>query len=373
MGCSSSVVLEEETPHTNTPVVVVPVDTWTQQTLGPAQPETVAAAYRRMDEEICALESTTPGPRLTTAEGWVELLRSANVQREGEQDPGVAAVPNGAPVDFTKSQPATIGRDRVTEDARQEMQEEFVARLSRAAMDQESEQFRVEMIEHGRKRALFLQASFDQLKRMYIEQDQLLAMVYNGTYGSPTEQKLDGELDAARDVRDRLGGAVEQWRIAGGLLRAAAKGLHQTIDNWELLRSSRDAEETVRLALDARTACLGALVALEAAQAALPQVEIPYITIRQQAAVRHALIYLLTDMVNPARYQHTRDVFGVFGANVTKAVHWLHECYDETLRQDYGTADQAATLLAKTLREERLRFIAGRVPNKLYVRPAIGK
>uniref|UniRef100_A0A182J4X9 Uncharacterized protein n=1 Tax=Anopheles atroparvus TaxID=41427 RepID=A0A182J4X9_ANOAO len=391
MGCSSSVVLEEETPHTNTPMVVVPVDTWTQQTLGPAQPETVAAAYRRMDEEICALESTTPGPRLTTAEGWVELLRSANVQRVGEQDPGVAAVPNGVPVDSTKSQPATIGRDRVTEGARQEMvkvvlrldivfnqlkaaqQEEFVARLSRAAMDQESEQFRVEMIEHGRKRALFLQTSFDQLKRMYIEQDQLLAMVYNGTYGSPTEQKLDGELDAARDVRDRLGGAVEQWRIAGGLLRAAAKGLHQTIDNWELLRSSRDAEETVRLALDARTACLGALVALEAAQAALPQVEIPYITIRQQAAVRHALIYLLTDMVNPARYQHTRDVFGVFGANVTKAVHWLHECYDETLRQDYGTADQAATLLAKTLREERLRFIAGKVPNKLYVRPAIGK
>uniref|UniRef100_A0A182NU02 Uncharacterized protein n=1 Tax=Anopheles dirus TaxID=7168 RepID=A0A182NU02_9DIPT len=397
MGCSSSVVLEEPTPHPATPIAThEPMP----PSLVPKQAETVVDAYRRLDEEICALESTTPGPRLMTAEAWVELLKTTKQSDTPTTGPSApvaehvpnGALPNGVPGDVLKP-PVYMDQDSLAENIRKEMvkvreiivkldivanqfkaaqQEEFVARLSRTAMDREAEHFREEMIAHARKRAQTLRTSFDQLKRLYLEQDHLLVAVYNGTYGSVTEQKLDAELDVARDVRDRLGGAVEQWRIAGGLLRAAAKGLHQVVEYWELIRPSRSAEETITLALDARSTCHGALIALEAAQAALPSVEVPYITVRQQSAVRHALIYLLTDMVNPARYQHTRDVFGVFSANVSKAVHWLHECYNESLKQDYDSADQAATLLAKTLREERLRYVGSRLPNKIYIRPAIG-
>ncbi|XP_052898325.1 uncharacterized protein LOC128305076 [Anopheles moucheti] len=404
MGCSSSVVLEEPIPHPTTPVV----DTNEQgrlPSLGPKHPESLVEAYRRLDEEICALESTTPGPRLMTAEAWVELLKGAKsstgqdaVVPQAPSPPVTnealhnGIIPNGVPGGVLK-RPLSAEIESPTESARKEMvkvreiilkldivsnqfkaaqQEEFIARLSRTAMDQEADHYREEMIVHSRKRALTLRTAFEQLKRLYLEQDRLLASVYNGAYGTLAEQKLDGELDAARDVRDRLGGAVEQWRIAGGLLRAAAKGLHQVVDYWELIRPSKSAEETITLALDARSTCHGALMALEAAQAALPSVEIPYITIRQQSAVRHALIYLLTDMVNPARYQHTRDVFSVFSANVSKAVHWLHECYNETLKQDFDVADQAATLLAKHLREERLRYLVSKMPNKIYIRPAIG-
>uniref|UniRef100_A0A182Q3Z5 Uncharacterized protein n=1 Tax=Anopheles farauti TaxID=69004 RepID=A0A182Q3Z5_9DIPT len=368
MGCSSSVVLEDPIPHPPTPIMN-PAPT--PQSLMPSQTETIVDAYRRLDEEICALESTTPGPRLMTAEAWVELLKTA--KQGTEETPATDLVANGSIPNGVPRPPVATEENGFAENIRKEMvkiilkldivsnqfkaaqQEEFVARLARTAMEQEAEHFREEMVVHARKRVQTLRTSFDQLKRLYLEQDHLLATVYNGTYGSATEQKLDNELDAARDVRDRLGGAVEQWRIAGGLLRAAAKALHQVVEYWELISPSGSAEETITLALDARSTCHGALIALEAAQAALPAVEIPYITVRQQSAVRHALIYLLTDMVNPARYQHTRDVFSVFSANVSKAVHWLHECYSETLKQDYGSADQAATLLAKTLREERLR------------------
>uniref|UniRef100_A0A182MK20 Uncharacterized protein n=1 Tax=Anopheles culicifacies TaxID=139723 RepID=A0A182MK20_9DIPT len=404
MGCSSSVVLEESVPHPTTPVV----DTDEQgrlPSLVSKHPESLVDAYRRLDEEICVLESTTPGPRLMTAEAWIELLKSAKSSVSGvvEQPPPSPPLPNGQlpngtiangiPGGGVLNRPLSEEIDSLTESAHKEMvkvreiilkldivsnefkaaqQEEFIARLSRTAMDQEADHFREEMIIHSRKRVLTLRTAFEQLKRLYLEQDRLLATVYNGAYGTVTEQRLDTELDSARDVRDRLGGAVEQWRIAGGLLRAAAKGLHQVVEYWELIKPSKSAEETITLALDARSTCHGALIALEAAQAALPSVEIPYITIRQQSAVRHALIYLLTDMVNPARYQHTRDVFSVFSTNVTKAVQWLHECYNETLKQDFDGADQAATLLAKNLREERLRYIVNRMPNKIYIRPVIG-
>lgn len=64
---------------------------------------------------------------------------------------------------------------------------------------------------------------------------------------------------------------------------------------------SKDAEERINLALDARSACHSSLAALEGSQQALPQVEIPFISLRQASAVRHAIIYLLTDMANEAR------------------------------------------------------------------------
>uniref|UniRef100_A0A182YDT9 Uncharacterized protein n=1 Tax=Anopheles stephensi TaxID=30069 RepID=A0A182YDT9_ANOST len=408
MGCSSSVVLEESVPHPTTPVVDTDGEARLPSSLVPNHPEPLVDAYRRLDEEICVLESTTPGPRLMTAEAWLELLKSAKRSGSVQSDVPIppspppppplpnevlpnGSIPSGVPggalkpplspdsasenahKEMVKVREIILKLDIVTNQYKAAQQEEFIARLSRTAMEQEADHFREEMIVHSRKRALTLRTAFERLKRLYLEQDRLLASVYNGAYGTVHEQKLDAELDAARDVRDRLGGAVEQWRIAGGLLRAAAKGLHQVVDYWELIRPSKSAEETITLALDARSTCHGALMALEAAQAALPAVEIPYITIRQQSAVRHALIYLLTDMVNPARYQHTRDVFGVFNANVTKAVHWLHECYNETLRQDFDGADQAATLLAKHLREERLRYIVAKVPpSRSYIRPAIG-
>ncbi|XP_035773790.1 uncharacterized protein LOC118456807 isoform X2 [Anopheles albimanus] len=400
MGCSSSIVLEEASPTPNPSTPVRRVENGIAAiTMGPVKSETFVAAYSRLDEEICALESTTPGPRLMTAEGWVEVLKSAAPLSRSNQLPNAAQIPNGTVQpdnggELPRHAPPTIG-DGASEGTHKEMlqiilrldiihnglkaqqQEEFVARLMRNAMDLEADHYRDEMIVHAQKRCATLRSAFERLKRLYQEQDALLAMVYpDNTYGSPIEQQLDGELETARDVRDRLGGVVEQWRTAGGLLRAAAKGLHQTVEYWELIgavRSGRDAQQVITLALDTRAACHGALVALEAAQAALPRVDIPYITIRQQTAVRHALIYLITDLVQEPRYRHTRDVFSVFSTNVTKAVHWVHECYNETLRQDYDGADQAATLLAKRLRDERLHYIGRKFPNKIYVRPgAIG-
>lgn len=60
----------------------------------PKQSESFVEAYRRLDEEICALESTTPGPRLMTAEAWVELLNSA---KRGGIEQGVTVPPPQPP------------------------------------------------------------------------------------------------------------------------------------------------------------------------------------------------------------------------------------------------------------------------------------
>lgn len=49
------------------------------------------------------------------------------------------------------------------------------------------------------------------------------------------EESLDSQLEAARDVRDKLGSALEQWRICGILLRTSASSATQALKQWQQL------------------------------------------------------------------------------------------------------------------------------------------
>ncbi|XP_065080010.1 uncharacterized protein LOC135702881 [Ochlerotatus camptorhynchus] len=409
MGCSTSstAVEEEGDTYPSTPVRRVaktftglPGDSVQVENAAPKPSETVPQAYRRLDEEICVLESSCPGPRLLTAEAWIEHL-NAVFEKAGatnelyERDNRLVIdvrlddVPNGA-YGSSKPETAEVAFDRSRDDTakvrrialklgialdpvKAARQEEFIARITRSAMTLEAQSFRADMVEHSRARVANLRQSFTRLQTLYLELDHLVASANNGSYSSVLEQRLDEELDSAREIRDRLGGVSEQWRTAGLLMRASLKGLLQAVEYWNLVEQSSTAAERISLVLDCRTACHGALIALEAAQAALPQVEIPFVTLRQQSAVKHGLIYMLTDMVNPARFRHTKHVLEGFQANVEKSVEWIYSTYNNTLKKDLNDADQEVISIAKQLREIRQQYINQRMGSKTYVRPALGK
>lgn len=238
-------------------------------------------------------------------------------------------------------------------------------------MEIESERLKADMIEHGRKRVETLMDSFNRLRELYLEQDSLIASISGGTYNSSVEQDLDMELETSREIRDRLSGVAEQWRTSSNLLRAAAKGALQSFEFWTLAGPTKIPSERVQLALDTRTACHSALTALDCAQQALPQVEIPFITQRQSSAVKHALIYILTDMANDNRYTHTKNVLESFQKSATKAVDWVHVTYKKSLDEDLTSQIDIITSLTFRLRKERIKHFKTIVGNKLYVKPMI--
>ncbi|XP_058818716.1 uncharacterized protein LOC131681742 isoform X2 [Topomyia yanbarensis] len=403
MGCSSSSTAVEDTPHVNTPVkrgtrklVGLPEETFELEDTVPKASETVSEAYHRLDEEICKIESTCAGPRLLTAEAWIDHLAttfkqthisSTMLQRENKfaMDVTVVEIPNGIPVLSSPSESGVEVSDRSRDDTaklalkldvaldpvKAARHEEFIARISRAAMALEAGSFQTDMVDISRRRAQNLRRTFAQLKALYAELDYLIASANNGSYSSLNEQRLDGELESAREIRDRLGGVCEQWRTAASMIRASANGMLQSVEFWNLVGSSKDAAEKISLALDSRTACHGALIAMEAAQDALPQVEIPFVTVRQQSALKHGLIYMLTDMANPARYRHTKHVLEGFLKNVEMSVRWVHDTYSDTLKKDLLEADQSVLSIAKQLREIRTNYLRQRLGSKVYVRPAL--
>jgi hypothetical protein len=247
--------------------------------------------------------------------------------------------------------------------------EEFLAKISRSMMEVESVKLKSDMIEHAKKRVTLLLDNYNRLRELYAEQDTLIAGISGGTYNTTLEQNLDLELETAREIRDRLCGVAEQWRTSGNLLRACAKCALQGFEYWSLVGPSKIASERIQLALDTRIACHSSLAAFEAAQQALPQVEIPHVSVRQASAVRHAIVYLLTDMANESRYKHTKEVLQAYQENTNKAVEWLHETYRKTLHKDLDDAISNVQDLVKKLRQERIKNYRSIVGDKMYVRP----
>lgn len=250
-------------------------------------------------------------------------------------------------------------------------QEEFFARISRSLMDVEAESLKMDMIGHAKKRVETLFDLFNQLRELYLEQDSLIASISGGTYNSSIEQDLDSELETAREIRDRVSGVAEQWRTSSNLLRAAAKGAHQAFECWSQASPTIPPSERIQLALDSRTACHSSLTAFDCAQQALPQVDIPFVTQRHSSAVKHALIYLLTDMANDNRYIHTKNVLESYRTNTAKAVDWIHTTYKKTLDEDLTSQINNITALNFKLRKERIKHFRAIVGNKIYVRPSI--
>lgn len=119
--------------------------------------------------------------------------------------------------------------------------------------------------------------------------------------------------------------------------------------------------EKITLATDCRSSLLGSIIAFKCGQEALPQVEIPCITNRQIVAVSHANEYLLTDIANLERYQHTKIVLETYRKSLSDSVAWLNDVFQKTLRKDLQEAEEAVTTLSKKLRQLRSDYIRTKI------------
>nr|XP_014089593.2 uncharacterized protein LOC106617117 [Bactrocera oleae] len=432
MGCGSSM-------DTNS-VIEEPIQSLERWQQGDMEPTAVIEEFVGLDERISKLEATCPGPRMATAEAWVEHLQSQrdsllgvdtldmalNPQNNGvlqqqQQQPrqhqqqqqqmnseiltlneidattpppihqpplqplsvtaaitamskvnrgtllhgngattngvgGAARQANNSIVANTPTQDLAnlaINLGVVGDVNKASTHEDFFANLSESALYLTSIRYYTEILEHTKVRLKTLTESYNELNELYVHHDGIIAFISGGTYMTRLEESLDAQLETARDVRDKLGSALEQWRICGTLLRTSATSATQALKQWQQLAKAIDPKHKIQLALECRTALQAALISVECAQLALPHVEIKHISNRQLLAVKHCNTYMITDIANLARYQHTSKVFTSFESNTSKASMWLYEMFNKTLRHDFDKAEETVRQLAKTLRDHR--------------------
>ena len=78
-----------------------------------------------------------------------------------------------------------------------------------------------------------------QLQDLYQEQDDLLAGIFNGRYGSALENKLEMELDTLLDRKQRIGVARIKWQNGRVLLQHAVNQLAFATRRWQELLQVR--------------------------------------------------------------------------------------------------------------------------------------
>lgn len=132
-------------------------------------------------------------------------------------------------------------------------------------------------------------------------------------------------------------------------------------------------KDKITAVTECRSALLGSIIAFRSAQEALPQVDIPHITHRQTVAVAHANEYLFTDIANPDRYQHTKNVFDAYQKSLSQSMVWLHEVFEKTLKKDLKEAENEAKALSAKLRQMRSEYIRNRIGYQRYVPPDQGQ
>uniref|UniRef100_A0A6P4EHV9 Uncharacterized protein LOC108043533 isoform X1 n=1 Tax=Drosophila rhopaloa TaxID=1041015 RepID=A0A6P4EHV9_DRORH len=344
----------------------------------PFRHQNIVEQYVRLDEQISKLEGTCPGPRMATVEAWVEHLKGKHEamlglegmgdaaplrERQRETEEEVLALPNytmgrqGDPIVAntpTKDLAQLAYNLGVIADARKaSMHEDFFASLSESALHLLSIRYYGELLEHTKVRLKTLVESYAELNELYVRQDGIIAYMSGGTYMTRLEESIDEQLETARDTRDKLGSTLEQWRICGLLLRAAANSSTQALKQWRQLGRMIDPKQKLQWSLDCRSLLHASMISLEAAQLALPHVELKYISHRQVVAVKHCNTYLITDIANKARYEHTSRVFTSYESNMSKTCTWLYETFNNTLRPDFDKAEETVSRLAKTLRDHR--------------------
>ncbi|XP_017043662.1 uncharacterized protein LOC108089779 [Drosophila ficusphila] len=365
MGCGSSMDTQ-----TNPVVTEVSSEMQARQN-GAAGVLNIVEQYVRLDEQISKLEGTCPGPRMATAEAWVEHLQGKHEAMLGLEGMGVAPLRikereteenyilgrQGDPIVAntpTKDLAQLAYNLGVIGDARKaSMHEDFFANLSESAMYLLSIRYYGELLEYTKGRLKTLVESYAELNELYVKQDGIIAYISGGTYMTRLEERIDEQLETAKDTRDKLGSALEQWRICGLLLRAAANSSTQAIKQWRQLGRMIDPKQKLQWALDCRSLLHASMISLEAAQLALPHVELKYMSHRQVLAVKHCNTYLITDIANKARYEHTSRVFTSYESNMSKTCTWLYETFNSTLRLDFDKAEENVCRLSKTLRDHR--------------------
>ena len=63
----------------------------------------------------------------------------------------------------------------------------------------------------------------------------MAAGIFNGSYGSELEDKLEGELDMMLDRKQRIGVAKFKWQGARVLLQYACNQLSFSVKRWQEL------------------------------------------------------------------------------------------------------------------------------------------
>ncbi|KAK2167467.1 hypothetical protein LSH36_27g03035 [Paralvinella palmiformis] len=208
-----------------------------------------------------------------------------------------------------------------------------------------------------------LKKEADQLQKIYTQQDELLASIFSGKYGSELEFKLESGLDMLLDQKQRISIAKYKWQNSRLLINHAVQQMKYAIKKWSELMQLQNSNMQARysLATEARNNLVAASQNITNAHKYLNNIEFPYCKPDEMETLNNATNNIYTDMQTAERQGHAMNCYTVTYKRASALLQWFDHVISNTIDKDLNEALKNVDTKTKELRKERLRLIKEKI------------
>lgn len=209
----------------------------------------------------------------------------------------------------------------------------------------------------------------DELNSLKLKEEELLGRIFNDSYGSDKEWKLEMELDLLGQRKDRINAAYVRWRGARVYLDYAIKQLSWSARRWAQISTHRVTVLVVKVQMvsETRNHLIAAVQNISSAHGNLKPVNIPYCTMEDLEVLKSAINSIFNDFNTSDRYQKSYNLFVAMFSKSSHLHQWVGRVLEETITKDLAKAKQEFYDKYHELKEERMNLIKSKVKEKLGV------
>lgn len=238
-------------------------------------------------------------------------------------------------------------------------QEEYLDALNKQEIAKKELDGVTQQYEETKKVVEKLSVELKDLYKLYDEFDDLLSAIFKGEYGSPEENRLEGQLDNLLDKKQRVQVAHYKWTNARELLVHAVGQLTTAEQKWaEVIKvPANEGKKRYDLATEARNNIIASAQNLNSAQQYLNNITFPYCAPAEVETLNRAAKHIYTDMLTNERHAHAGNVYTVTRKRASALLQWFDNVINNTISKDLDSCKAEANAVESALRKERLALI----------------
>lgn len=261
-----------------------------------------------------------------------------------------------------------VGQDQVDAEVAKEQQEYLDALNKQEIAEQEHESMK-EQYKKLYEEVIIAKKDQEELNNLKIKEEDLLGRIFNDSYGSDKEWKLEMELDLLSQRKERINAAHVRWRAAHVYLDHAARQLSWSTRRWAQIATHRVTTLVVKyqMVAETRNHLIAAAQNINSAHGNLKPVNVPYCTLEDLQALQTAINTIFNDVSIPANYQKSYYLFASMFSKSSNLLQWVDRVVAETISKDLAEVKQQHHDKYYELKEERMNLIKSKVKEKLGV------
>ncbi|KAK3697165.1 hypothetical protein QZH41_013542 [Actinostola sp. cb2023] len=217
--------------------------------------------------------------------------------------------------------------------------------------------------------ATSIKADRKKLQDLKYKQEQLLGKIFNDSYGSDKEWKLEMEFDLIVEKKERVKSAHYKWSSARSFIATAASQINWAAKRWGQILSHNVQGQLVKYQMTAETRnhLVAAIQNLRSTHKFLEPIKVPYYSQDDILELDRALNTIFHDVQVPARYRQAHASFTEHFNKARNLLNWIEQVLKSTITPDLEKVKKNYHVKYFELKEERMTLIQNIIKEKLGV------